>query len=342
MAQAGYTPIQLYLSTTASAVPSAGNLANGELAINITDGKLFYKDNGGVVQVLATKAGASGDVVGPGSSTDNALVRFDSTTGKLVQNSVGILDDSGNLTGIAALTTSGALTLNGGTANGVAYLNGSKVLTTGSALTFNGTTLTANTLNLTNALGVAHGGTGATSAAGALTNLGAYPASNPNGYASGTVTSVASGSGLTGGTITTAGTLAIDTSVVSTLTGTQTLTNKTLTSPILGTAPDLSGSFRGNIVAVAALDIDCSLGNYFTKTIAGASTFTFSNAPASRAYSFTLELTFTSGSITWPTAVQWPGGTVPTITAGKTNLFMFVTDDGGTRWRGASLVDYTT
>ena len=42
MAQAGYTPIQLYLSTTASAVPTAGNLANGELAINITDGKLFY------------------------------------------------------------------------------------------------------------------------------------------------------------------------------------------------------------------------------------------------------------------------------------------------------------
>jgi len=141
MAQSGFTPIQLYFSTTASAAPSAGNLANGELALNITDGKLFYKDNGGVVQVLATKAGASGDVVGPGSSTDNALVRFDSTTGKLVQNSVGILDDSGNLTGIAALTTSGALTLNGGTANGVAYLNGSKVLTTGSALQFDGTNL---------------------------------------------------------------------------------------------------------------------------------------------------------------------------------------------------------
>ena len=39
------------------------------------------------------------------------------------------------------LTTSGAVTHNGGTANGVAYLNGSKVLTTGSALTFDGTNL---------------------------------------------------------------------------------------------------------------------------------------------------------------------------------------------------------
>ena len=138
MSAPGFTPIQLYHSTTASAVPSAGNLANGEPALNITDGKLYYKNNSGVVTLLASADGASGNVVGPASSTDNALVRFDTTTGKLVQNSVGILDDSGNLTGIAALTTSGALTLNGGTANGVAYLNGSKVLTSGSALTFDG------------------------------------------------------------------------------------------------------------------------------------------------------------------------------------------------------------
>jgi hypothetical protein len=138
MSQAGFTPIQLYFSTTAAATPSAGNLANGELALNITDGKLYYKNNSGVVTLLASAAGASGDVVGPASATDNALVRFDSTTGKLVQNSVGILDDSGNLTGLAAVTMSGALTLSGGTANGVAYLNGSKVLTTGSALTFDG------------------------------------------------------------------------------------------------------------------------------------------------------------------------------------------------------------
>lgn len=97
MSATGFTPIQLYYSITAAATPSAGNLDNGELAINITDGRLFYKDNGGTVQVLATKAGASGDVVGPASATDNALARFNSTTGKLVQNSVGILDDSGNL-----------------------------------------------------------------------------------------------------------------------------------------------------------------------------------------------------------------------------------------------------
>jgi len=81
MAATGYTPIQLYYSTTAAAVPTAGNLASGELGINITDGKLYYKNNSGTVTLLASTAGASGDVVGPASATDNALARFDLTTG---------------------------------------------------------------------------------------------------------------------------------------------------------------------------------------------------------------------------------------------------------------------
>jgi len=58
MAQAGHTPIISYHSTTAAATPTAANLAPGELAVNITDGKLFYEDNLGVVQTLATKATA--------------------------------------------------------------------------------------------------------------------------------------------------------------------------------------------------------------------------------------------------------------------------------------------
>ena len=65
MAQTGYTPIQLYYSTTASTAPLAASLANGELAINITDGKLFYKDNSAAVQVIGwkttpTSAGGTG------------------------------------------------------------------------------------------------------------------------------------------------------------------------------------------------------------------------------------------------------------------------------------------
>jgi hypothetical protein len=59
MAQAGFTPIQLYYSATTTNTPLAGSLAYGELAINITDGKLFYKDNSNVVQVLAVKMPSS-------------------------------------------------------------------------------------------------------------------------------------------------------------------------------------------------------------------------------------------------------------------------------------------
>jgi hypothetical protein len=59
MAQTGFTPIQIYSSSTAAAAPAAGNLTNStlgaELAINITDGKLFYKDNANVVQVIGWK-----------------------------------------------------------------------------------------------------------------------------------------------------------------------------------------------------------------------------------------------------------------------------------------------
>lgn len=59
MAQTGYTPILLYSSSTGSQAPAAGNLTNStlgsELAINITDGKLFYKDNANAVQVIAWK-----------------------------------------------------------------------------------------------------------------------------------------------------------------------------------------------------------------------------------------------------------------------------------------------
>lgn len=43
------------------------------------------------------------DVVGPASSTDNALARFDGTTGKVIQNSVAILDDLGALSGLTQL-----------------------------------------------------------------------------------------------------------------------------------------------------------------------------------------------------------------------------------------------
>lgn len=114
----------------------------------------------------------------------------------------------------------------------------------------------------------------------------------------------------------------------------------------LGTATpvskfDLLGSSTQNIVSVASSNVDCSLGNYFIDTVNGNKTYTVSGIVTNRVYSFSLEVTHTTGTITWFSGVEWPGGTAPTLTTGKTHLFMFVTDDGGSRWRGSSLINYT-
>ena len=106
----------------------------------------------------------------------------------------------------------------------------------------------------------------------------------------------------------------------------------------------ITGQQVSNVTAISGTVIDCSLGNYFTKTITGATAFTFTNIPASGTeYSMTVELDLNGNTgVTWPTSVKWPADTAPSITDGKTQLFMFVTVDGGTKWRGGTLVDYTT
>jgi hypothetical protein len=64
MAASGFTPIQLYYSATSTNVPLAGNLAYGELAININDGKLYFKNSSNVVIKIADAAAATGSVSG--------------------------------------------------------------------------------------------------------------------------------------------------------------------------------------------------------------------------------------------------------------------------------------
>jgi hypothetical protein len=70
---------------------------------------LFLEGNG----TWATPPGG-GNVTGAVSSTNDAIVRWNGTSGTLIQNSLVIIDDSGNVTGIAALT---ATQVNAGTVN---------------------------------------------------------------------------------------------------------------------------------------------------------------------------------------------------------------------------------
>lgn len=94
--------IILKKTSTASKVPLSTDLEVGEIAVNLADQKLYSKNAGGTV-ILVGSGASAGDVVGPSSATDNALVRFDTTTGKLIQNGVITQDDNGTLANVNAI-----------------------------------------------------------------------------------------------------------------------------------------------------------------------------------------------------------------------------------------------
>jgi hypothetical protein len=170
MAQAGYTPISLYYSTTAAAVPTAGNLVPGELAININDGKLYYENSSGVVTLLAQSSATSPVTtlsfgttgLTPSTATSGAITVAGTlavANGGTGVTSTGaapfaIKGANSDITSLTGLTTplsvaqggTGAATL---TANNVLLGNGTSAplsvapSTAGNVLTSNGTTWTS-------------------------------------------------------------------------------------------------------------------------------------------------------------------------------------------------------
>lgn len=110
------------------------------------------------------------------------------------------------------------------------------------------------------------------------------------------------------------------------------------------TFPSVNNKPDGSTVApVPSSVIDLSTGTYFTRTVGASVTFSFSNPPNNaQAFVFILRIDYTTGTITWPSTVTWPEATAPTLTASRTNIFMFITDTGGNKWRASSSVNYTT
>jgi hypothetical protein len=132
-------------STVAAKVPTTSDIVNGEIAINSTDKKIYTNASGTITQVgagaltalsdvvvtsptngqnlqyngtnwvNASGGGGGGDVTGAASSTDNAITRFDGTTGKVIQNSTVIVDDTGSVTGVNALTAESLVVNNNAT-----------------------------------------------------------------------------------------------------------------------------------------------------------------------------------------------------------------------------------
>jgi len=136
---------------------------------------------------------------------------------------------------------------------------------------------------------------------------------------------------------------------VVTLTGTQTLTNKTLgattLSGTLSVADNLvnrpvlqdyaiEGSAIGNTGATATFDLE--VANFFSATLDQNCTFTFSNPAASGDFSgFVLELTNGGAfTITYPASVKFADGAAPALTSAGVDLLVFVTRDGGTTFLG--------
>lgn len=93
--QTTYTDGQLLIGNSTGNTLTKATLTAGS-GISITNG---------AGSITIASSGGSGDVVGPASATDNAIARFDGTTGKLIQNSAVTIDDttgSINFTGTSA------------------------------------------------------------------------------------------------------------------------------------------------------------------------------------------------------------------------------------------------
>jgi hypothetical protein len=115
MAATGFTPISLYYSTTASAVPVNTNLVAGELALNTVDGKLYYKDSSNVVQLLASKATATGPA---GSNTQvqfNSSGSFGASSNFTWSGTVLAITGALTATADSTFSSTGALTISKGT-----------------------------------------------------------------------------------------------------------------------------------------------------------------------------------------------------------------------------------
>lgn len=93
---------------------------------------------------------------------------------------------------------------------------------------------------------------------------------------------------------------------------------------------------KGSISGAQSLDL--AVAQYFTATITGATTFSFTNVPASPLVTpMILRVINPSTNITWPASVKWAGGSAPTLTTTGTDIIGFLTEDGGTTWYGIVL-----
>lgn len=199
--------------------------------------------------------------------------------------------------------------------NGVAGAPTFRSLVAADVPTLNQNT-TGTAANVTGTVAIANGGTGATTAAGALSNLGAYAATNPSGYTSntGTVTSITAGTGLSGGAITTSGTIALANTTVTA--GSYTLANITVDAQGRITAASNGSAGSGTVTSVSAT-VPTGL------SITGSPITTSGTLAITYATGYAIPTT--ASQTNWDTAYtdrnKWDGGaTGLTASTGRTSL----------------------
>ena len=305
MAQSGYTPILIYASGTTTNVPLNTNLTSSssgaELALNYADGKLFYKDSGGTVQVLASKASAANTF----SAGTTGFTPNTATTGAVT------------LAGTLA-TTNGGTNLTSFTSGGAMYATSTSVLTTGTL---------PNTA----------GGTGQSSA---FTQYGVTYASTTTALATtaaGTTTTVLHGNASGAPTF---GAVSLTADVSGTLPvangGTGVTSSTGSGSVMLNTNPTIT-NYIETLYAIGnsstAVTISLANGTVQTVTMTGNCTFTMPTNVGGK--SFILIISTGSGGFTGTfTSVKWPSNTAPTLTttASRWDILTFFAD--GTNWYG--------
>jgi hypothetical protein len=260
--------VLLKKSSTAAKVPVVGDLDYGELALNYTDGKLYYKTASNTIDSIPS-------ITATATLTNKTLtsptITSPTLSGGTINNTVigGTTAAAGSFTTLTAssnITATGDVIANYLRSTNSSGDEGGEILLykpqTNSTISGTGVTIDVyqNKLRIFEQGGSARGVYIDITAAGAgvATNLIATAGG-------GTVTSITAGTGLTGGTISTSGTIAID-STVATLTGTQTLTNKTLTSPTVNSATVNNATVTGTLTAGGSTGTS---GYYLQSTASG-------------------------------------------------------------------------
>jgi len=321
MAATGYTPISLYYSATASAVPVNTNLVAGELALNTLDEKLYFKNSAGTVKLLASNAASSGTVSSVAQSFTGGIISV----------------------GGSPITTSGTLALTvAGTSGGIPYFTSATAWATSAALT-------ASALMVGGGAGAAPStittGTGVVTALGV--NTGSAGAFVVNGGAlgtpsSGTVTNLTGTASINiNGTV---GATTASTGVFTTVTINGTSSATALTLPNIAEVDTISataatGTINFDITTQSVLYYTSNASGNFTVNFRGSSG-TSLNTQMSTGQSISATFLVTNGTTAYYNSAvtidgtsvtpKWQGGSAPTSgNASSTDCYTYVIQKTG-------------